>query len=345
MIPLIFTEEARARHLAAFHEGVMAASKALAGGDPVPWKKAHKDYLGAEGRADSAVKAFFAELHEYESDGRGNALLVGDADQMMDLVQVVDPILKAMSGERRLACRATLEQVLSYELFQKRQRLLVESGKLEFVPADWCGASYIKTLEVEVCPYCNACRLPRDLTIQFDHYLQKSDYPYLRLSLRNLIPVCSDCNHPRKNFPIKDFSSYAYPYRDSVHRQARFQLAISDIGHPGGGSDGGSCLLEIHPRYGRAGNPAVKWLQDLGIDDYYRTTYQGRIAELAESSNEFREEVVRDHQRLLGRRGATKVYKRYFKCSMKDEAINREELSKLTIDLVKGWNPNFDSLL
>ena len=46
-------------------------------------------------------------------------------------------------------------------------------------------------------------------------------YPYLRLSLRNLIPVCSDCNHPRKKFSINDFSSYAYPYANSPQLATR----------------------------------------------------------------------------------------------------------------------------
>ena len=53
---------------------------------------------------------------------------------------------------------------------------------------------------VTVCPYCNRqyvfTVIPSKGRVrpQFDHYFPKKDYPYLALSLYNLIPSCSICN-------------------------------------------------------------------------------------------------------------------------------------------------------
>lgn len=56
----------------------------------------------------------------------------------------------------------------------------------------------LEKLDVKVCPYCNrqyTFTVPKvKVSPQFDHYFPISKYPYLQLSLFNLIPSCSTCN-------------------------------------------------------------------------------------------------------------------------------------------------------
>lgn len=59
-----------------------------------------------------------------------------------------------------------------------------------------------KELGVMTCPYCNReYTIPRKLSNgrevhpEFDHFYPKSKYPYLALSLFNLVPSCHVCNH------------------------------------------------------------------------------------------------------------------------------------------------------
>lgn len=63
-----------------------------------------------------------------------------------------------------------------------------------------------RMLNIKVCPYCNHnFTLYIDLLdktkmkglFQFDHFYDMSDYPYLSMSLYNLIPSCSLCNHQK----------------------------------------------------------------------------------------------------------------------------------------------------
>lgn len=64
-----------------------------------------------------------------------------------------------------------------------------------------------RMLNIKVCPYCNHnFTLYIDIMgktkmkglFQFDHFYDKSDYPYLSMSLYNLIPSCSLCNHQKR---------------------------------------------------------------------------------------------------------------------------------------------------
>lgn len=66
-----------------------------------------------------------------------------------------------------------------------------------------------KELDVKTCPYCNReytfsrkLRNGREVHPEFDHFYPKSKYPYLTLSLYNLVPSCHTCNHLKMEHEI-----------------------------------------------------------------------------------------------------------------------------------------------
>lgn len=80
----------------------------------------------------------------------------------------------------------------------------------------------LKIINATVCPYCN-----RQYTFtirndklksrpQFDHYFPKSLFPYLSISVYNLIPSCALCNNgKRDSSPDK----ILYPYEESFESE------------------------------------------------------------------------------------------------------------------------------
>ena len=83
----------------------------------------------------------------------------------------------------------------------------------------------VKLLGVETCPYCNRTFTSTVRTKnghhrqnQVDHYMNKKNYPYLALTLPNLIPVCGDCNL-HKSCKNEDV---LYPYKESYEDNYRF---------------------------------------------------------------------------------------------------------------------------
>ena len=72
------------------------------------------------------------------------------------------------------------------------------------------GRELVEQLGLSVCPYCNRNYINNVedyATAQFDHFLPKSQYPIFALSLYNLIPCCTTCNHIKGDKQI-DVSPY-----------------------------------------------------------------------------------------------------------------------------------------
>lgn len=86
-------------------------------------------------------------------------------------------------------------------------------------------------MNIRVCPYCNhnyifTINVEESETEnkivskpQFDHYLPKSKYPVLSLSLFNLIPCCAICNKIKGE---REFSFY--PYDDTSMENVTFKI-------------------------------------------------------------------------------------------------------------------------
>lgn len=64
-----------------------------------------------------------------------------------------------------------------------------------------------KALRLTVCPYCNRGfinnRGDRESGRQFDHFFSKDETPYFALSLYNLVPSCSICNHTKSTLEME----------------------------------------------------------------------------------------------------------------------------------------------
>ena len=96
--------------------------------------------------------------------------------------------------------------------------------------------NHAQRLQVNSCPYCNAnftftiktkrmkCRP------QFDHFLNKSRYPYLALSFYNLIPSCALCNSGAlkgsKPFSLK---THLHPFVDDIEGLYNFRTNIDAV--------------------------------------------------------------------------------------------------------------------
>ena len=84
------------------------------------------------------------------------------------------------------------------------------------------GAAYWlqHQLDVKVCPFCNriytTTLFNRNVRPAFDHFYPKSIYPYLAVSLFNLIPICDICNKAKSDHAeIYRKKQIIYPYDES----------------------------------------------------------------------------------------------------------------------------------
>ena len=98
------------------------------------------------------------------------------------------------------------------------------------------GKSWAEKIGVKICPYCNRNYIftlnDSGVRPQYDHFFPKSLYPYLALSMYNLIPCCAICNSAKHDADTYDNSlleeNFIYPFRDSYGEQFRFKIANED---------------------------------------------------------------------------------------------------------------------
>ena len=121
-------------------------------------------------------------------------------------------------------------ELLGYDTFSKRgmiekRRMPSETINLENynkIEGDvkWSAYSFVMEMNLKVCPYCNRnfitplydteAKTRGDL----DHFLPKEKYPFLAMSIYNLVPCCKVCNSSLKSTNEFSYEKNLSPYEE-----------------------------------------------------------------------------------------------------------------------------------
>jgi hypothetical protein len=93
------------------------------------------------------------------------------------------------------------------------------------------GLWLTKQLNIKVCPYCNAQNTlitekgygKEIIKFQLDHFYPKSEFPYLSISLYNLIPSCANCNLTKSSKGLNRITHYN-PHDMDLANKSKFNL-------------------------------------------------------------------------------------------------------------------------
>lgn len=98
---------------------------------------------------------------------------------------------------------------------------------------DWGGYSLVQTHELRICPYCHTSHLnfhvdsTKDIRPPLDHYYPRSRYPYLGVSLYNLIPCCYQCNSSVKSAKNPLHKKLTHPF-EIDEKSVEFSLCFAN---------------------------------------------------------------------------------------------------------------------
>ncbi len=116
-----------------------------------------------------------------------------------------------------------LKTVFNYNFFTRAENTDV-----------WCAYQLLKKINIQVCPYCNRQYITTLYTerqktrAQLDHFFDKATFPYLALSLYNLVPSCSVCNSSLKGQKKFFVNTHIHPYIDSFGDKYKFTFELAD---------------------------------------------------------------------------------------------------------------------
>ncbi|MFS4469869.1 hypothetical protein [Chryseobacterium sp. T20] len=100
----------------------------------------------------------------------------------------------------------------------------------------WNPYELAKKIAINVCPYCNRSYtfllgndLKKGTRFEFDHFFDKATYPYLALSLYNLVPSCHVCNSNLKGSSIFNLGDNIHPFIEGFSEDILFSIAPKNI--------------------------------------------------------------------------------------------------------------------
>lgn len=201
-------------------------------------KKNHLKYF--EDHCLSLLKKYAAQKYnlahekkvlEYLKDSYAQ-VLIGSPEELRYVIKEI----KQLTGGHKFSQKTyqKMKLVFNYDSFSKRSP--GEKG------TNWGGYLLTEKLGVGLCPYCNrqyvtSLRIsqprkkgtPKSLRegqtrATLDHFYDKGRYPYLAISLYNLIPSCKVCNSDFKGSQEMCSQKYLHPYEDGFGSNARFTV-------------------------------------------------------------------------------------------------------------------------
>ena len=143
-------------------------------------------------------------------------LLIADPRQKTDLCKIAPgkehPLFKIFDYKRLTS------------QFRSRFSALIQSLNINVCP--YCGRSFIHTVKKRGDGFIRTC--------QVDHFLPKSQYPWLAFSIWNFVPVCGSCNLRKTSNTNEIF----YPYEEGIGDLYRFRThPVKGLGYLVGARD------------------------------------------------------------------------------------------------------------
>ena len=235
----------------------------------------------------------------------------------------------------------TLRDIFNYENFASRKGQGKKGG----------GIPLLRTVlkYMRYCPYCNADMVytikcddnGKSYKSAFDHFYPRSRYPFLGLSLYNLIPSCDRCNSKFKLDKYKEVLGTFHPYLDDVDSETHFILSglTNEMRH--GVESADDLKIRLVPRLTAANNveASLTNYQSLyRIDDVYGQLYQEmavQTLQIGELINESYREEIKAHFLNVGI--CADPVKIILGTPLKRKEINKYHVAKLKLDLLEQY--------
>lgn len=178
--------------------------------------------------AAPAIRALLEDLDALEKE-----ILVGKPEDLRTIIQYVDTSFpqfrQFLSLNKRSKARQAFPQgallqnladylldVYSYDVFTKKG-------------PGWNGYRLVATFGLRICPYCQLNHInfhegnAFEMRPALDHFYPESLYPFLAISLYNLVPSCHQCNSSVKS-SRDPFADELCPPFETMPGLVRFRL-------------------------------------------------------------------------------------------------------------------------
>lgn len=243
-----------------------------------------------------------------------------------------DEIKESIKNSKYKFSQKTIDDIVTiiYDKWKiDKQYIIKKIDKGKFLDY-WCGYLFVYLIDIRVCPYCNrqyitpVLKKDGKMRGDLDHFLPKSKYPYLSMSIYNLIPVCKFCNSSFKGteeFEEDDLN----PYEDSFDDYVKFCFDM-DL----------ESNIDIKiKKYDDNNSNVDNYINMFKLNDQYQY-HTNKVEELIYKRLMYSEEYINDiRDKFFGSSISTEQLKEtIIGYTSEKSKINDEPLSKLKRDIV-----------
>ena len=239
---VVLTDEILNKHAMAYLEGVDYCFSFLKNGQEIPWTSRNKERkLGTRVFADvDAMKYVNAVIsaHECLKQKFVGGILTAPPNVLEEAADEIDRARGVVAQSHREKVDQVMGQIFCYDQFLAGKGLAktkARSPNVFFRRSGWGAKEFVAAINVGACLYCNFEKANAYTSVEgkrrnppFDHYLAQARYPYLGISIQNLIPCCTPCNTQHKGMAYWSLSSFAHPYVDDMDAQLEFWAKVSN---------------------------------------------------------------------------------------------------------------------
>lgn len=150
------------------------------------------------------------------------SIVVGNLDTLNIVVTEFEKMTKQLTLIDKKYILKEFEIFLKeYEYFKKAKQ--------------WNAYKFQKALEIIICPYCNSqftfiyVSSTGRSRATLDHFFDKDTYPFLAISIYNLVPSCKICNSDFKNTRLVSLETNYSPYEEGIEKRLKIKREIVEI--------------------------------------------------------------------------------------------------------------------
>ncbi|PFP91696.1 hypothetical protein COK06_22940 [Bacillus cereus] len=182
------------------------------------YKKLEKAVSNARSKRVQAILSFITK--------KMDNIAIGDVCELDKIRKQFDEHLKMLPPDKgKKVSKEKQELYEKLEIFKKEYVYFYDSPK-------WNAYEFQKELGISVCPYCNSQFIFMHKSSSgrtratLDHFFDKATYPFLAISIYNLVPSCKVCNSDLKGKKHTTLDTHYSPYEKNISKYIRFTKEI-----------------------------------------------------------------------------------------------------------------------
>lgn len=173
---------------------------------------------------------------------------------------------------------------------------------------EWGAYNFLMELGLKICPYCNRQYITPiysengKMRADLDHFYAKSRYPYLSLSIYNLVPSCKFCNSSLKGIKEFNYDDYLNPYDKAIDDFLKFDYSITSYDSMLGNGDITITMKEINEGDKKNTKKALNNVRDfsiLNLYQYHQDIVKGLIKKRIIYNDSYIESLFQSHRDIF----------------------------------------------